>query len=134
MSFYTDRLPRRYAQRMNLRRGYGKDLAQDRSRSGHSSVLTSRRKKKPQINSHDTTADDLISDSDADLGLDPKVDSNGTSDSGSEAGYSSSSSLTSEAEHYRKIKADFVTAGPNLANPCETTKAMMNREEKKWKW
>ncbi|KAH6700018.1 hypothetical protein BKA61DRAFT_636753 [Leptodontidium sp. MPI-SDFR-AT-0119] len=41
--------------------------------------------------------------------------------------------LDSEAEHYRKIRAEFVVAGPNLANPCDETKAMMKREEQMWK-
>ena len=60
-------------------------------------------------------------------------DSNCGSDSESDPGYSSNSSLDLEAEHYRKVRAEFVVAGPNLANPCPTTKKMMEREEQKWK-
>lgn len=55
--------------------------------------------------------------------------SDSDSDSESDSGYSSNYYLNSEAEHYRKIRAEFVVAGPNLANPCEETKAIMKREE-----
>ena len=60
-------------------------------------------------------------------------DSDSDSESDSDSGYSSSRNLDTEAEYYRKIRAEFVVAGPNLANPCDETKAMMKREEQMWK-
>ncbi|CZS92345.1 uncharacterized protein RAG0_02749 [Rhynchosporium agropyri] len=59
-------------------------------------------------------------------------DSDCDADSESDSGYSSKGKLDSEAERYRKIRADFVVAGPNLANPCDETKGMMKREEQLW--
>lgn len=54
-----------------------------------------------------------------------------SSDSGSNSGYSSNRRLDLEAEHYCKIRAEFVVASPNLANPCNTTKKIIEREEQK---
>jgi hypothetical protein len=46
-------------------------------------------------------------------------------------GYSSNKSVDLEVKHYQKLRADFVVASPNLTNLCETTKAMIRREELK---
>lgn len=69
--------------------------------------------------------DNINSVSNFDLAFDTKTDSD------SDYGYSSNSSFGSEVEHYRKLRAEFVVASPDLVNPCETTKVMMRREELK---
>ena len=56
-------------------------------------------------------------------------DSDSGSDSESDSGHNSNSSLDSEAEHYRKIRAEFVVAGLNLVNLYNIIKEIMKREE-----
>jgi len=56
-------------------------------------------------------------------------DSNSNLESNSDSGYNSSRNLDTKAKYYRKIRAEFVVVGSNLANFYNETKAMIKREE-----
>jgi len=127
MSFPPQKLPRRHAQRKTLYHGRTRTPSLGLSESQHSQGLKPLANKKQKSPTSNVNGSSLVSGS----------DSNSCSDSGSESesdsGYSSTHSLGSEAEHYRKLNAKFVAAGPNLAEPGETTEKSMAREERKWK-
>jgi hypothetical protein len=121
MSLPPQKLPRRHAQRRTLYHGRHKTPPLDLSSAENPQVIKPQAKKRQKVPISDANDSSAASDSDSD------------SDSESDSGYSSNRYLDSEAEHYRKIRAEFVVAGPNLANHCEETKAMMKREEQMWK-
>ncbi|KAH9204057.1 hypothetical protein DL95DRAFT_418548 [Leptodontidium sp. 2 PMI_412] len=58
--------------------------------------------------------------------------SDSDSDSEFNSGYSSNNLFDSKAKYYQKVRAKFVVAGLNLANPCNEIKAMMKKEENLW--
>ncbi|PVH79399.1 hypothetical protein DL98DRAFT_631753 [Cadophora sp. DSE1049] len=121
MSLPPQRLPQRHAQRRTLYHSRHKIPPLDLPNTGNPQALKSSAKKRqrfPVSNNNDSSA---------------ASDSNSDSDSKSDSGYSSNRNLDSKAEHYRKIRAEFVVAGPNLANPCDETKAIIKREEQMWK-
>ena len=121
MSLLPQKLPRRHAQRKTLHHGRHQTPPLNFSGAGNSQALKLPAKKRQKFPVSDVNDSSAASDSDS------------GSDSESDSGYNSNSSLDSEAEYYRKIRAEFVVAGPNLANPCDTTKEMMKREEQMWK-
>ena len=125
MSLPPQKLPRRHAQRRTLRHGRYKTPPLDLPSAGNPQALKLSAQKRQRFPISDGNDSSAASDSDS--------DSDSESDSDSDSGYSSNRYLESEAEHYRKIRAEFVVAGPNLANPCDETKAMMKREEQMWK-
>ena len=123
MSLPPQKLPRRHAQRRTLHHGRQRTPPLDLPSARDPPALKSSAKKRQRFPLSDGNDSSDASDSDSDS----------DSESDSDSGYSSSRNLDTEAEYYRKIRAEFVVAGPNLANPCDETKAMMDREEQMWK-
>jgi hypothetical protein len=117
MSLQSQKLPRRHAQRKALHHGRQRSPPLDVPHAEQPQALKLVAGKGQQFPISDGNDSSAATDSDSEF----------------DTGYSSDSSLDSEAEHYRQVRAGFVAAGPNLANPCPTTKAMMKGEEERWK-
>ncbi|PVH68522.1 hypothetical protein DL98DRAFT_441045 [Cadophora sp. DSE1049] len=124
MSLPPQKLPRRHAQRRTLYHGRHKTPPLDLPGAENPQAIKSQAKKRQKLPVSDAIDSSAASDS--------ASGSDSDSDSESDSGYSSNSRFDSEAEYYRKVRAEFVVAGPNLANPCDETKAMMKREENLW--
>ncbi|KAH6719582.1 hypothetical protein BKA61DRAFT_630137 [Leptodontidium sp. MPI-SDFR-AT-0119] len=102
MSLPLQKLPRRHAQRKTLYYSRHKTPPLDLSSTKNPQAIKPQAKKRQKVPISDANDSSAASNSDSD------------SDSESDSSYSSNRYLDSEAEHYRKIRAEFVVAGPNL--------------------
>lgn len=117
------RLPRRHAQRQALNYGRAEtppSSTPSRGRLRFYKPPAKKEKRLPTSSASDSTGSDSDSGSES------------SSDSDNDSGYSSATGLAAKAEYYRQKKAEFVTAGPTLSNPCPTTKKQMEGAERKW--